>query len=75
MMIAWYFATALSKRWEESIVYLENKSLEKWVHNKIIQKAIESFRIDKSKKQYLRIAAIILLPDDTQIPKSHRQCK
>ena len=37
-----------------AIKILENKSLDKWTHNKTIQKAIESFRITKDKKDYLK---------------------
>lgn len=54
MMIAWFFATALAKQWDETIPYIERKALDKWTHNKAIQKAIESYRIDDDKKQYLR---------------------
>lgn len=54
MMQAWYFATALAKHWDEAIVYLEQKRLEGWVHNKTIQKAIESRRILMEQKRYLR---------------------
>lgn len=54
MMIAWFFATALAKKWDETIAYLEDKRLGSWVHNKTIQKAIESYRITKDQKDYLR---------------------
>ncbi|MGN0468070.1 MAG: DNA alkylation repair protein [Acutalibacteraceae bacterium] len=54
MMIAWFFATALAKQYDASISYIENRKLEKWVHNKTIQKACESFRVDDEKKAYLR---------------------
>ncbi len=54
MMIAWYFATALSKQWAAVVPYLEGKSLPVWVHNKTIQKAIESYRITAEQKAYLR---------------------
>ena len=54
MMIAWYFATALAKQWEETVPYIENQVLDKWTHNKAIQKAIESYRITKEQKEYLR---------------------
>ncbi len=54
MMIAWYFATALSKQWESTIPYIENKALPQWVHRKTIQKAIESYRITPEQKAYLR---------------------
>jgi len=53
MMIAWYFATALAKQWEHTIPYLEKRLLPKWVHNKTIQKAKESFRISDEEKAYL----------------------
>lgn len=54
MMIAWFYATALAKHWEETVFYLENELLDKWVHNKTIQKAIESYRITESQKSYLK---------------------
>ena len=54
MMIAWYFATALAKQYNSAIKYIENKKLDKWTHNKTIQKAIESYRITKEQKEYLR---------------------
>lgn len=54
MMIAWFFATALAKQWEAAIPYIENNRLERWTHNKTIQKAIESYRITSEQKEYLR---------------------
>lgn len=54
MMIAWYFATALAKQYKDTIIYLENNKLDTWVHNKTIQKAIESYRITNEQKEYLR---------------------
>lgn len=54
MMIAWYFATALTKQYEDAILYIENNKLDIWVHNKAIQKACESFRITVEHKDYLR---------------------
>lgn len=53
MMIAWFFATALAKQWDETIVYIEKNRLDKWVHNKTIQKARESYRITAEQKKYL----------------------
>ena len=55
MMISWYFATALAKQWDATICYIEEKKLDKWTHNKAIQKAIESYRITKEQKEYLRV--------------------
>ena len=54
MMIAWYYATALAKQYDSTIKYLENNKLDIWVHNKTIQKAIESYRITDKQKEYLR---------------------
>ncbi len=54
MMAAWYFATALAKQWDATIGYLETGRLERWTHNKTIQKAIESYRITEDQKSYLR---------------------
>ena len=54
MMIAWYFATALAKQYESTLPYIEEKKLSKWVHNKTIQKAVESYRISDDNKKYLK---------------------
>ena len=54
MMIAWYFATALAKRYESVLTFIENRSLEIWTHNKAIQKAVESYRISTDRKTYLK---------------------
>lgn len=54
MMQAWYFATALAKQYDATIVYIEDSRLDTWVHNKAIQKAIESYRITPEQKVYLR---------------------
>lgn len=54
MMIAWYFATALAKQYQSALPYIEGQRLSDWTHNKAIQKAIESNRITKEQKSYLR---------------------
>ena len=58
MMIAWYFATALAKQYEAALPYLENRRLDPWVHNKTIQKAVESFRVSDEHKACLRALKI-----------------
>ena len=42
-------------------VDIENKTLDTWTHNKTIQKAVESFRISKEQKQYLKTFKEIIL--------------
>ncbi|MBE6596877.1 MAG: DNA alkylation repair protein [Ruminococcaceae bacterium] len=54
MMIAWYFATALAKRWDETVGVIDTERLSPWVHNKTIQKARDSYRIADVKKEYLK---------------------
>ena len=54
MMIAWYFATALAKRYDETLPYIEQRRLAPWTHNKAIQKAVESDRVPDAAKEYLR---------------------
>ena len=54
MMVAWYFATALAKQYDATIKYFEEHRLDDWVHNKSIQKALESFRVSEERKRYLR---------------------
>lgn len=58
MMLAWYFATALAKQWDESLPYITEHRLPVWVHNKTIQKAVESLRITKEQKEYLKTLKI-----------------
>ena len=54
MMIAWYFATALAKKYETVLPFIENRKLDVWTHNKVIQKAVESYRITSEQKEYLK---------------------
>ncbi len=54
MVRAWYFATALAKQYDATVKILENNILDKWTHNKTIQKAVESYRITKVQKTYLK---------------------
>lgn len=58
MMIAWYFATALAKQYDAVLPYLAERRLDKWTHNKAIQKSVESFRISDAQKQYLKTLRI-----------------
>lgn len=58
MMVAWYFATALAKKWDAALPYLAERKLDEWVHNKTIQKAIESYRISDAKKAELKMMRI-----------------
>lgn len=54
MAAAWYFSFALIKQYDVAIELFRTERLELWVHNKALQKAIESYRIDKETKDYLR---------------------
>lgn len=58
MMSAWYFATALAKQYEAALPVIEQRRLDRWTHNKTIQKAVESFRIPDEHKEYLRTLRI-----------------
>lgn len=54
MMQAWFFATALAKQYDAALPYIETRRLDKWTHNKAIQKSIESYRVSDEHKAYLR---------------------
>lgn len=54
MARAWYFATALSKQYAPAVKVFEKRLLDKWTHNKGIQKALESYRITDEQKKYLK---------------------
>lgn len=58
MMIAWYFATALAKQYDEILPFIREERLDVWTHNKTIQKAIESYRITPEQKEYLKTLKI-----------------
>lgn len=58
MMQAWYFATALAKNYDSVLPFIKDRKLEKWTHNKAIQKAAESYRITDEQKEYLRMFKI-----------------
>ena len=54
MMVAWFFATALTKQWDATIEYIEDRQLDTRTHNKAITKACESRRIKQKQKEYLK---------------------
>ena len=58
MVRAWYFATALAKKYDQVLPFLEEQKMDVWTHNKTIQKAIESYRITLEQKEYLRTLKI-----------------
>ncbi len=58
MVVAWYFSTALVKQYDSAIKYLQDKRLSEETHNRTIQKCLDSFRIKKDKKEYLRTLKI-----------------
>lgn len=58
MAIAWLYSVCLVKNYDKTLPIIENKLLDKWTHNKSIQKAKESFRITKEQKEYLNTLKI-----------------
>ena len=58
MAVAWFYATALAKRYDKTLPYLTMQLLNTKTHNKTIQKAVESFRLTDSQKQYLKTLRI-----------------
>ena len=54
MANAWLYSVMLVKKYEKTLSIIENKLLDRWTHNKAIQKSIESFRITNEQKDYLR---------------------
>ena len=54
MMAAWFFAEALIKQYDATIIYLQENLLSASVHRKTIQKAVDSRRISADKKIYLK---------------------
>ena len=54
MMVAWYFAEALTKQYDFAIKYITEQKLDKFIHQKAIQKAIDSHRISNEQKIFLK---------------------
>ncbi len=54
MALAWLISFCLIKEYALSLPLLEQKCLDRFVQNKSIQKALESYQIDDEKKMYLR---------------------
>lgn len=54
MAAAWYISVLLMKNYVEVIHVLEENLLPVWVHNKSIQKAVESYQISDETKLYLK---------------------
>ncbi len=54
MMVAWFFATALTHQYDAALPYLTERRLPAWIHNKTIQKACESLQVPAQRKAELR---------------------
>ena len=67
MMVAWFFATALAKEWDATIKYFEYHRLDRWTHNKAIQKARESKRITPKEKEYLKSLKVWIILVDSEL--------
>lgn len=58
MMIAWYLATGLAKKYDSFIKVIEEHRFDEFTHNKAIQKAVESYRVSEEHKAYLKTLKI-----------------
>ena len=54
MMIAWYLATGLAKNYNSFVKVIEQNKFDTFIHNKAIQKSVESYRVSDEHKQYLK---------------------
>lgn len=55
MSLAWYFSVAIVKQYDQTIKLFEKQIIKnKFVHNKSIQKCVESFRVSEERKIYLK---------------------
>lgn len=72
MMIAWYFATALAKQWTAALPFIQTQRMEPWIHNKAIQKAVESLRVTPEQKTYLKMYRISGRKESYPVGKMHR---
>ncbi len=74
MMQAWFFATALTKQWDSTLPYIEQHRLHPWMHNKTIQKAIESYRITDEQKALLRTFRVTGKKKETPSEEDVSEC-
>ncbi|MDL2231315.1 DNA alkylation repair protein [Porphyromonadaceae bacterium OttesenSCG-928-L07] len=58
MAIAWALSVGFIKFYDKTLAVLEQKAFSKFVHNKAIQKARESYRITPEKKEFLNTLKI-----------------
>ncbi len=54
MAVAWLIAEVLIKQYDFGVALLEKRVVDNKTHNKSIQKAIESYRLTKHQKEFLR---------------------
>ena len=54
MAAAWYYSFALAAQYEKTLPLFEENVLDPWLHNKSIQKAVESARVLPDRKAYLK---------------------
>ena len=74
MMQAWFFATTLAKQWDTTLPYIEQHRLHPWMHNKTIQKAIESYRITDEQKALLRTFRVTGKKKETPSEEDVSEC-
>ena len=58
MAAAWLTAEILVKHFEAGVAFLQENRLDALTHNKSIQKAIESYRLTKEQKEFLKTLKI-----------------
>lgn len=55
MAISWALSICLIKEYDYTIKFIEHNKFEDFIFKMTIQKALDSYRIDESKKNYLRL--------------------
>lgn len=54
MAVAWLLSIAYIKQKDKTLQYLKNNKLDDFTHNKAIQKIIESYRVSKEEKEFIK---------------------
>ena len=54
MALAWLLSVSFIKQKDKTIKYLKNNKLDDFTHNKAIQKIIESYRVTKEEKEFIK---------------------
>jgi hypothetical protein len=54
MAVAWYLSFVLIYHYDTGVLYLKNRTFDRFIHNKAISKCMDSYRMSNDKKEHLK---------------------